>query len=243
MQDNQKIDDGNPIISREYGINTEMYMKAFKVFQQKYVYPRNYIMTLLFLAIGGYYLWLIMQDTENMSYMLFIALSIMLISSMWLGTFNQRIKLRKAVDNINDDRYKLEIFNEGLTIEMFQQSDDKNVENNSENESFQQSDNENVENSSENKNFQQSDSANVENGIIDEEFFAPPPAENQNQKTYIRFDKNVVVIDKDEFFLVYIKKSVFYIIPKKDFSEEETLVIEQHFRNRLQKSAVPTSNS
>ncbi len=207
-------DDEKPIISRKYGISTDMYGKAFKAFQKKYVYPRNYIMTVLFFAVSGYYLYMLTSDMGNMMYWLFVILPLILTSSMWLNVIKVRHNLMTAVENNVDDIYELEVFNNGLTVEML------------ESESSQQSDNQDVENS-ENKNFQQSDNENVE---IDNDFFSNPV--QKSEKTEIQFGSNIVVLDREEFFLVYIIKSVFYIIPKKEFTEEEVLILQQHFKNR-----------
>ncbi|MDE5583838.1 MAG: YcxB family protein [Ruminococcus sp.] len=45
------------------------------------------------------------------------------------------------------------------------------------------------------------------------------------QKSRIPFDENFSLLEYDDFFLMFSGKSIFYIIPKKDFSEEETEII------------------
>lgn len=52
----------------------------------------------------------------------------------------------------------------------------------------------------------------------------------------IYLTSGVVVMDKPEFFIVYLKRAMFYIIPKKDFSEEEVTIMQVHFQKQLGKN-------
>lgn len=224
MQEDFKNGGENPLIVKDYGIPTSLYGNAFKVFQRKYVYPRNYIMTVLFAGIAVYYIYSLTKDMENMLCWLMTALCLALTASLWYNPYKLRRNLVKSVENIRDDVYSLEIFHEYMTVEMHMPETDS-----------QQFDNETVENS-EKTDFQQFNGENVENEVkasVDEDFFSVP---EKPEKTEIRFDSNIRIIEKHDFFIVYIVKSVFYIIPKKAFSEEEILVMQQHFENKLGKN-------
>lgn len=60
---------------------------------------------------------------------------------------------------------------------------------------------------------------NVENsGETDENYESEPLPE----KSRIPFDENFSLLEYDRFFLMFSGKSIFYIIPKENFSEDET---------------------
>lgn len=198
-----------PLISKEYGIPASLYGTAFKVFQKKYVYPRNWIMTAVFAGVAVYYIYSASKDMENMIYWLLAAVCLALIASLWYNPHKLRKNLIKSVDNIRDDLYRIQIFDDRMTVEMIM-----------------------PETESDSEKKEKTDDSDG----IDTEFFAQE--ENQNEKTVINFGSNVAVIEKQDFFLVYIIKSVFYIIPKNAFSSEEKQIMKNHFEEKLGKNFI-----
>ncbi len=69
-----------------------------------------------------------------------------------------------------------------------------------------------------------------------EEVFDDVPAKEEIAKTQIFLTKDVFVLDKSEYFIIYLKRSMFYVVPKKDFSEEETTIMQIHFQKQLGKN-------
>lgn len=69
-----------------------------------------------------------------------------------------------------------------------------------------------------------------------EEVFDDTPQPEQIADTEIYLTKDVDVNEKPEFFMVYLKRAMFYVIPKKDFSEEEITVMQLHFQKQLEKN-------
>lgn len=198
-----------PLISREYGIPTSLYGTAFKVFQKKYVYPRNRIMTAVFAGVAVYYIYSASKDMENMLYWFLAAVCLALIASLWYNPHKLRKNLIKSVENISDDLYRIEIFDDKMTVEMIMPETESGTE--------------------------KEEKTDDDEGI-DTEFFAQE--ENQNEKTVINFGSNVAVIEKQDFFLVYILKSVFYIIPKNAFSDDENKTMAEHFEDKLGKNFI-----
>lgn len=58
-------------------------------------------------------------------------------------------------------------------------------------------------------------------GETDEEHEEEPLPE----KSRIPFDENFSVLEYEKFFLMFSGKTVFYIIPKENFSENETEIL------------------
>ncbi len=71
-----------------------------------------------------------------------------------------------------------------------------------------------------------------------EEVFVDIPQKEDIAQTEIYLNNTVKIVEKDDFFMVYIKKSMFYIIPKKDFTEEEITLMNIHFGNQLYKNFI-----
>ena len=54
--------------------------------------------------------------------------------------------------------------------------------------------------------------------------------------TRIHYNKGMNVIEYTEFFMVYQQKTMFYVVPKTPFSEEELEILRVHFSKRLEKT-------
>ena len=63
-----------------------------------------------------------------------------------------------------------------------------------------------------------------------QQLFPEEPAEDEPiPPTEIRFGNGVKIHEYPEYFLVYLVRSNFYVIPKKDFSEDETAQLRKIF--------------
>ncbi len=73
-----------------------------------------------------------------------------------------------------------------------------------------------------------------------DELFDDTP-EEQLSGTRIFYSKAFKITEYKEFFMAYQKRSMFYVIPKKHFSDAELDLLRQHFSSRLGKSFVRKS--
>lgn len=80
------------------------------------------------------------------------------------------------------------------------------------------------------------DTENEEDAEADELFEDEP--EEQLSGSRIFYSKMMKITEYKEFFMIYQKKSMFYVIPKNAFSAEELDTLRKHFRERLEKSFV-----
>ncbi len=69
-----------------------------------------------------------------------------------------------------------------------------------------------------------------------EAVFEDKHAPEQIADSEIYLTKDVFVMDKPDFIMVYLKRAMFYVIPKKDFSEEEVTLMQLHFQKQLEKN-------
>jgi len=68
-----------------------------------------------------------------------------------------------------------------------------------------------------------------------DDLFNDTPEDNFSG-TRIYYNKNLHVIEYSDFFMLYQSKTMFYVLPKSDFSEEELEILRVHFSQRLDKT-------
>lgn len=66
-----------------------------------------------------------------------------------------------------------------------------------------------------------------------DELFDDSPEEDFSG-TRIHYNKGMHVIEYPEFFMIYQKKTMFYVVPKSAFSEEELEILRVHFSKRIE---------
>ena len=71
-----------------------------------------------------------------------------------------------------------------------------------------------------------------------EEVFGEIPMKEDIADTEIYLNKNVKVIERKNFFMIYIKKSMFYVVPKETLTQEEIEIMNLHFQKQLDKNFI-----
>ena len=71
-----------------------------------------------------------------------------------------------------------------------------------------------------------------------EEVFGEIPIKEDIADTEIYLNKNVKVIERKNFFMIYIKKSMFYVVPKETLTQEEIEIMNLHFQKQLDKNFI-----
>ncbi len=198
-----------PILSKKYNIPKEMFSDAFRNFQKKYSYPKNIIMTAAFAFIAISYIISLIRDPENSICMLIITVCIFLIAGIWINMLVIRKNLMNAVEGIQNDIYIAELFENGITISTFDMPD---------------------ENTEEKKDDGQPDKPDSSD---EDDFFAEKESESVNiggLKTVIDFSKeNVTVLEKKDYFIIYLVKKTFYVLPKDKFTSDELVILRKSF--------------
>lgn len=193
-----------PILSKEYGISMDIFKNAFKDFQKKFVYPKNIIMTLAFTFIGISYIFPLIRDPGNSTCIMIIIICAFLIAGIWLNSLMIRKNLMNSIEGIQNDRYIAELYENSIsigTVETSENSAEKDTE--------------------------------TEEKKDEDDFFAEPEndAGSGIMKTVINFsDDDVKILDKKDYFMIYIVKKMFYVIPKSFFSTEETEILTESFK-------------
>lgn len=196
------------LLQREYHIPLELFRKAFITFQHKFVYPRNAALTVFLLGVAGVYVNAALQDPDNTIAYLLIFTCLAVITILWYNPQKIRRSLLQSIQQIEDDRYVLKVRESGLEIGTILPPP-KPVE------------------PEEDAQVQEPEEK-PENGFQD--IFEDPP---EIEATVLPFDKGIRIIEKEAFFMVYKVKSMFYVVPKKDFSDVELQELTALFGKKL----------
>lgn len=190
------------LIKKRYSIPYELFGEAFTVFQKKFVFPRNRIMSILLLILAaGNVLNIMYGSGETIGYVL-VVVCIALAFVNWYNPRKLKRNLMESIKGIENDVYTLTIFPERMVIGTVLEPEEKK-----EPEEY-------------------------------EEVFGEIPMKEDIADTEIFLNKNVKVIERKNFFMIYIKKSMFYIVPKETMTQEEIEIMNLHFQKQLDKNFI-----
>lgn len=190
------------LIKKRYSIPYELFGEAFTVFQKKFVFPKNRLLTglLLLLAVGNI-LNIIFGKGDTIGYVL-VLVCIALAFINWYNPRKLRRSLMESVKGIENDIYDLTIYPERIVIGTV------------------------LEPETENKPEEY------------EEVFGEIPMKEDIADTEIFLHKNVKVIERKKFFMIYIKRSMFYVVPKEPLTNEEIEIMNLHFQKQMDKNFI-----
>lgn len=190
------------LVKKRYSIPYELFGEAFTVFQKKFVFPRNRIMSVLLLILAaGNVLNIIYGKGETIGYVL-VLVCIALAFINWYNPRKLKRNLMESVKGIENDVYTLTIYPERIVIGTVLEPEKEK-----EPEEY-------------------------------EEVFGEIPVKEDIADTEIYLNKNVKVIERKNFFMIYIKKSMFYVVPKEPLTQEEIEIMNLHFQKQLDKNFI-----
>ncbi len=190
------------LVKKRYSIPYELFGEAFTVFQKKFVFPRNRVMSVLLLIFAaGNVLNIMYGNGETIGYVL-VLVCIALAFINWYNPRKLKRNLMESVKGIENDVYTLTIYPERIVIGTVLEPEKEK-----EPEEY-------------------------------EEVFGEIPVKEDIADTEIYLNKNVKVIERKNFFMIYIKKSMFYVVPKEPLTQEEIEIMNLHFQKQLDKNFI-----
>ena len=190
------------LVKKRYSIPYELFGEAFTVFQKKFVFPRNRVMSVLLLIFAaGNVLNIMYGNGETIGYVL-VLVCIALAFINWYNPRKLKRSLMESVKGIENDVYTLTIYPERIVIGTVLEPEKEK-----EPEEY-------------------------------EEVFGEIPMKEDIADTEIYLNKNVKVIERKNFFMIYIKKSMFYVVPKETLTQEEIEIMNLHFQKQLDKNFI-----
>lgn len=209
-------DFGNLLLERCYHIPLTMFDSAFRTFQKKYVVPRNIILSVVLAAVAGVYVAAAIRDPEQTLAYLLMAVCVALILSTWYKMFKLRRAVHTALADVENDEYRLRVYDGGLVISTEDRPAEQPAAENTPQQAPEQADPQ-----PDGNGFQQ---------IFPEE---PPQPAEKAAPTEISFGSGIRIHEMDAYFMVYIIRQNFYVIPKKDFTEQELTQLRTLFAEKL----------
>lgn len=199
-----------PLFSKEYSISLDMFGNAFKDFQKKFTYPKNILMTCAFALIGVSYIPPFIRDPGNTVCVMIIIICAFLTAGIWLNTFMIRKNLMKSIEGIQGDKYSVEVYESSISVCTREFSPGE----------YDDAENPECTDGKEDK-------------AEEEDFFAEPEeaAPAGVVKTVIDFvNDDVKILEKKDYYIVYLVKRMFYVVPKNIFSADETKLLTESFK-------------
>ncbi len=190
-----------PILKKQYHIPYEMFRSAFIAFQKRYVYPRNYLLMAILLAIACLYSYYVVEGTEQQRpiYCMIVLVCVVLCAFQWYNPRKIRRNLMEAIRGLENDLYEFRLCPESLEIGTI------------------------LEEEASSEEEQETDA-----------LFDDVPKENFSG-TRIFYSKALKVTEYSEYFIVYMVKSNFYVLPKTAFTEAEIELLRNEFSKNLGK--------
>lgn len=107
---------GTPILQKEYSIAPHMYDSSFKDWQRKFVFPKNYIMTAVFIVLAIVDIVLVAMGKFPIVAILVAVICIGVVVAMWLNTNKIRKKFVQNMARFRDERQTAQFFEDGIII-------------------------------------------------------------------------------------------------------------------------------
>lgn len=191
---------GELLAEGEYESNANEILKGYKVYQKKYVFTSLiWKMLLVALALTSSVMMIITSEDPMipvMCLMISVAVGIWFIST----PVSNRKKLMRGLDSMEGTRYKAEFFTDKIKISTC-------MEENAENENIS-------EESMQIDQTEQAEQSEADMALDGEKEEIPA--------TVIHLDSPIVdLIDKEDMFILVVKKAYVFIIPKNAFGSEE----------------------
>ncbi|MBQ8180917.1 MAG: YcxB family protein [Ruminococcus sp.] len=198
-------------LEKEYTVSPEIFEKAYRSYQKKFVYLKSYIFMGIFLILAADFIYAAVKNPSNTLVYLLIVVCLALAFREW---HNPRFVRRRLVETVRDMGkvvYKIGVGDGFIDISTVDDG------------SYGDEDEDEAEDSGGNAEEASAENADEDDEITDD---IPPEAEElMPEKSRLNTKENYSLLEYDEYFLLIQGKEVFYILPKAGFSEDELEII------------------
>lgn len=218
------LTDKEPMLQKSYHIRLELFQKAFVDFQKRFVYRRNWLLTAVLGIIALVYLDAAIKDSSNHLALLLLVVCIAMITILWMNPKKVRKTLFASMAELENDTYNVCFFENGITI-MTEDAAPLEVE-----ESVPATKHTDLEPDTDTE--KNPERTNGFTPLFDTDA-EEPIADHSIEPTEIRFQGNVRVYEYSEYFMVYLVKQMFYVVPKEAFTADEIIRLRSIFTEGL----------
>ena len=200
----------NYTLEKEYAVSPDIFDKAYKSYQKKFVYLKSYIFMGIFLLLAADFIWAAAKNPGNTLVYLLIVVCIALAFREWHNPRFIRRRLYETVRDMGKIVYKIGVgdgFIDISAVDDGTSGDDEDGEDGDSGKNAEEASAENAEDTEENDDI------------------SPEAEELMPEKSRLNTKENYSLLEYDEYFLLMQGKEVFYILPKAGFSEDELEII------------------
>ncbi|MBO5318417.1 MAG: YcxB family protein [Ruminococcus sp.] len=200
----------NYTLEKEYAVSPDIFDKAYKSYQKKFVYLKSYIFMGIFLLLAADFIWAAAKNPGNTLVYLLIVVCIALAFREWHNPRFIRRRLYETVRDMGKVVYKIGVgdgFIDISTVDDGTSGDDEDGEDGDSGKNAEEASAEKAEDTEENDDI------------------SPEAEELMPEKSRLNTKENYSLLEYDEYFLLMQGKEVFYILPKAGFSEDELEII------------------
>lgn len=197
-------------LEKEYAVSPDIFDKAYKSYQKKFVYLKSYIFMGIFLLLAADFIWAAAKNPGNTLVYLLIVVCIALAFREWHNPRFIRRRLYETVRDMGKVVYKIGVgdgFIDISTVDDGTSGDDEDGEDGDSGKNAEEASAEKAEDTEENDDI------------------SPEAEELMPEKSRLNTKENYSLLEYDEYFLLMQGKEVFYILPKAGFSEDELEII------------------
>lgn len=200
----------NYTLEKEYAVSPDIFDKAYKSYQKKFVYLKSYIFMGIFLLLAADFIWAAAKNPGNTLVYLLIVVCIALAFREWHNPRFIRRRLYETVRDMGKVVYKIGVgdgFIDISTVDDGTSGDDEDGEDGDSGKNAEEASAEKAEDTEENDDI------------------SPEAEELMPEKSRLNTKENYSLLEYDEYFLLMQGKEIFYILPKAGFSEDELEII------------------
>lgn len=197
-------------LEKEYAVSPDIFDKAYKSYQKKFVYLKSYIFMGIFLLLAADFIWAAAKNPGNTLVYLLIVVCIALAFREWHNPRFIRRRLYETVRDMGKVVYKIGVgdgFIDISTVDDGTSGDDEDGEDGNSGKNAEEASAEKAEDTEENDDI------------------SPEAEELMPEKSRLNTKENYSLLEYDEYFLLMQGKEIFYILPKAGFSEDELEII------------------
>lgn len=192
-------------LEKIYSLSPDLFRDGFRAYQKKFVYPKSYLLMAVFLILALNFVYGAVNAPDNYLAYIMIVVCLALMVREWFNPRRIRRIMTDAVREMGAQQYKIALadgFAEFSTIE-----------------------HENVENSPETTetNHNSTELSTIQPEYV-ENFSEPVPPS-------VIPAERLRILEYDSFFLFLDGKTMFYIVPKDNFSDEEISLVRNLDKN------------
>lgn len=197
----------NYTLEKEYAVSPDIFDKAYKSYQKKFVYLKSYIFMGIFLLLAADFIWAAAKNPGNTLVYLLIVVCIALAFREWHNPRFIRRRLYETVRDMGKVVYKIGVGDGFIDISTIDDGTSGDDEDGDSGKNAEEASTENAEDTEENDDI------------------SPEAEELMPEKSRLNTKENYSLLEYDEYFLLMQGKEVFYILPKAGFSEDELEII------------------